>query len=71
MRDLASLYAAWNQMEAYRRRGLKPEYNGAVFTELHVSSRDQRTQPGARMAAALFLEKVFKPRQPQFWRLGA
>lgn len=68
MRELASLYRAWNQLERYRDRGLDPEWSGAVFAELHVDGKEPRTQPGARMAAALFLDTVFKPRQPQFWR---
>jgi len=70
VRDLASLYRAWQQLQDYESRGLPAKYVGAVFSELHVDSfRERRTEPGARMAAALLLETAFKPRQPQLWRL--
>ena len=68
-RDLALLSRAWRQLKAYEARSLPGKYREAVFSELHIDAQERRTEPGARMAAALLLETAFNPRQPQFWRL--
>jgi len=69
MRDLASLYRAWRQLEAYEARGLKPVYHDAVFSEVHIPSREDRACIGDGVLVAQLLETIFKPQQPRMGRL--
>lgn len=76
MRDIASLFRAWRQLQAYDARGLKPAYRGAVFDEIHVPGRvvanvsTEDTDLLARDGADVerFLERAFRPTQPRLWR---
>lgn len=65
MRDLPSVFRANDQVKAYRRRGLKAGWEGAVFTEVHVPSRERRVDARISSSVRRQLAEIFRPSQPQ------